>query len=203
MNNPRTRERSVTVESPCRALMVLMVRQFTSSYIDSVEAEGCMSQPSADLLPGTVLVSLEAGINCTVCCVVVSHPGCICFCTVCRPVGTTGRCLQRYLLSKHFFMIRPTCLVCRVGFFLCVVKWKQTELLTGTASLVHLVSVVSYCLISSTNSIYFLYCGHLLLFLSMIGSASYWADCLSQYIKTYIYIYLMSNLVCLYFTFVK
>lgn len=65
MNNPRTRECTVTVKSTCRELMVLMIRQFTSSYTDS--------------LPVTVLVSLEAEINCTVCCVVVSHPSCIVF----------------------------------------------------------------------------------------------------------------------------
>lgn len=45
MNNLRIRECTVTVKSPCRALMVLMVRQFTSSYIDSVAA-GCKSRPS-------------------------------------------------------------------------------------------------------------------------------------------------------------
>lgn len=39
------------------------------------------SQPYcwSDLIPVTVLVSLEAGSNCTVCCVVVSHPSCIVF----------------------------------------------------------------------------------------------------------------------------
>lgn len=79
--------------------------------------------------------------------------------------------------------VGPLLLVGRVV-FLCIVQWNQTELLSAKASLMHLFSLVSFCLNSFTNSMYFfLLYGHLLLYLSMIDSVSYWADCLRQYIK--------------------
>lgn len=71
---------NVTVRSTCRALMVLMflsvhiLWHWLSSGRLQVTASRCWS----DLLPVTVLVSLEAGMNFALC-VVVSHPSCIVF----------------------------------------------------------------------------------------------------------------------------
>lgn len=100
---------NVTVKSTCRALMVLMflsvhiLWHWLSSSRLQVTASRCWS----DLLPVTVLVSLEAGMYfaLSVCGSIASKL--YCFCTVWRPCGTTGRCLQRCLLCKHFFRIWP------------------------------------------------------------------------------------------------
>lgn len=105
----------------------------------------------SDLLPVTVLVSRKAGVNCTcpLCRRVASKL--YCFCTVWRPSRATGRRLQQCLLSVFGHTVWQ-CSFCFCCFFMCLVKRKQTELLTGMTSLMHLDSVVSYCLISFTNS---------------------------------------------------
>lgn len=92
-----------------------------------------------------------AGINCTVYCVVVSHQSCIVFALCVVLLGLQEDVCNNACSLNISLRMWPHCWLCSV-FFLCIVEWK---LLTGNASLMHLIFSVVFLLILFRNSIYF------------------------------------------------